>query len=186
MPRRTASRARSLALHWLIGTPPSSGRSHASATMAQSLFRRDGRRRARARRIAKPFRDAPRPPPASQRARQKLTPLRHTPSCRAVSPTPTPSAASTIIRARSASCCGRRMAADQAFQFAPLLRAQRDRGRTARHGVLLRVRITPSESPNARRWNPTSRNFSRGVLGGRRVVRWHEPGGCIGTGPVTL
>ena len=35
MPRRTASRARSLALHWLIGTPLSSGRSQASATTAQ-------------------------------------------------------------------------------------------------------------------------------------------------------
>ena len=34
MPRRTASRARSLALHWLSGTPPASGRSQASATMA--------------------------------------------------------------------------------------------------------------------------------------------------------
>ena len=35
MPRRTTSRARSLALQWLIGTPTSSGRSHANATMAQ-------------------------------------------------------------------------------------------------------------------------------------------------------
>jgi len=34
----------------------------------------------------------------------------------------------------------------------------------ARHGVLLRLRITQSESPNACRRNPTSRNFSRGVL----------------------
>ena len=56
------------------------------------------------------------------------------------------------------------MAADQAFQFAPLLRTQHDRGRAARHGVLLKARITPSESPNRCPRNPESHHFSRGVL----------------------
>lgn len=106
MPRRTASRARSLALQWLIGTPLSSGRSHANATMAQVcsgvIDAGAPERGASCSRCA-----AVSPAPlASQRPRHKLTPLRHMPSRSALSQTPTPSPASTIIRARSASCCG--------------------------------------------------------------------------------
>jgi hypothetical protein len=45
------------------------------------------------------------------------------------------------------------MAADQPFQLVPLFAAQRDRGGASRHGILLGLRITPSESPRSRRRN---------------------------------
>ena len=79
MPRRTTSRARSLALQWLIGTPTSSGRSHANATMAQIcsgvMVVGAPERGASCNRSA----TVSPAPPASQRARHELTPLRHTP-----------------------------------------------------------------------------------------------------------
>ena len=164
MPRRTASRARSLALQWLIGTPTSSGRSHANATMAQIcsgvMVAGAPDRGASCNRSA----TAPPAPCASQRARHRLTPLRHTPNRCAVSQTPTPSAASTIIRARSASCWGverLRINRSSSLRSSALrLTAAHWRDMTFSFGH----RITQSESSNPTRQKPASRNFSQGVL----------------------
>ena len=165
MPRRTASRARSLALQWLIGTPTSSGRSHANATMAQIccavMVAGAPERGASCNRSVAVSPE----PPASQRARHKLTPLRHTPSRCAVSQTPTPSAASTIIRARSASCWG--------AEWLRIKRSSSLRSSALRQiGADWRDMMTSSlgtespksESSNASRSNPTSRHFRQRVL----------------------
>ena len=126
MPRRTASRARSLALQWLIGTPTSSGRSHANATMAQicsgMIVAGAPERGASCKRSA----TVSPAPPASQRARHMLTPLRHTPSRCAVSHN-----AGAIGRQHDHPCpkrqlLGCRTAAGQAVQFAALLGAERE------------------------------------------------------------
>lgn len=154
MPRRTASRARSLALHWLSGTPQSAGRSQASATIAQIC---SGVIRAGApERGASWSRSTTGVPglAASQRARHWLTHLRHTPIRSAVSPTPNPSAVRTIMRARNARCWGveRRRIKPSNSQRSSTLRTI-GKGRPA---MLFssRFRITSSESQHDTRQNP--------------------------------
>jgi hypothetical protein len=174
MPRRTASRARSLALQWLIGTPPSSGRSHANATMAQVcsgvMVAGAPERGASCNRSA----TVSPAPLASQRARHKLTPLRHTPSRWALSQTPTPSPASTIIRARSASCCGvewlRTKRSSSLRSSALRLIAPDSRDMVLSLGFESPPKVN-HQMPTAE--TPASRNFSRGVLAAS-----HCPQGC--------
>jgi hypothetical protein len=109
-PRLTASRANSFWLQWVIGRPQAEGGSQARATIAQtcSAVKVAGapERGASARRSAMPFPSLP----ASQRRRQRRTVLASTPTLRAVSRTPLPSAASRTIQARKASCWGVRWA----------------------------------------------------------------------------
>lgn len=139
MPRLTASRARSLALQWLSGRPLSSGASQAMATIPQvcSALKVAGAPL----RGASPSRSMTAAVgTASQRDRCRLTPLRHTPSACAVSATPAPPAAMTIIRARKAVCCGVDPA--RMFKRRALFRGQSDRGSTARHRKSPKVRIT--------------------------------------------
>ena len=105
-PRFCASRAKSLWLQWLIGSPLASGGSQAKAMIEQIC--------AGVKVAGAPGRgiSASRSPtlaagaPASQRCRQQLTVLRHTPSRSAASLTPTPSPARRMMRARYATCCG--------------------------------------------------------------------------------
>jgi len=107
MPRFIASSASSCWLQWVTGRSLSAGRSQASATIAQicSAVIRAGapQRAASLKRSATGAVDSD---PASQRPRHWLTVLRHTPSRSAVSPTPKPSPAIKIIRARRANACG--------------------------------------------------------------------------------
>jgi len=105
-PRLTASRANSFWLPWVIGRPLTEGGSQARATIAQtcSAVKVAGapERGASARRpavLSSSF-------PASQRRRQRRTVLASTPTLRAVSRTPSPSSASRMIQARTASCWG--------------------------------------------------------------------------------
>ena len=105
-PRFCASRAKSLWLHWLIGSPLASGGSQAKA-MIEHIWAGVKVAGAPGRAIS-----ASRSPTlaagaaASQRCRQQLTVLRHTPSRCAAALTPTPSPAKRIMRARNATCCG--------------------------------------------------------------------------------
>jgi hypothetical protein len=101
-----ASSAISRWLHWLIGRPLSDGFSQVIATIAQicSAVYVGGfpDRGASASRSA-----AERPPvPCRHRLRQYRAVFGHTPTSRALSRTPMPSAACRIRRARTLNCCG--------------------------------------------------------------------------------
>src|SRR3974390_1808545 len=104
-PRRMASSAISRWLHWLIGRSLSDGFSHVIATTAQICSgvyvggapdRGASESRSQTEHLSSACR---------HRLRQYRTVFGQTPSSRALSRTPTPSAACTIIRARSANCC---------------------------------------------------------------------------------
>ena len=105
-PRFCAWRANSLWLQWLIGSPLASGGSQAKAMIEQiwagvKVAGAPGRGLSASRSPALAAAD-----PASQRRRQRLTVLRHTPSRSAAALTPTPSPAKRMMRARNAICCG--------------------------------------------------------------------------------
>ncbi len=107
MPRFIASSASSCWLQWVTGRPLPDGGSQASATIWQicsAVIRAGAPERGAS--LKHSAARAEEPELASQRARYWLTVLRHTPSCSAVSPTPAPSPAIKIIRARRAKACG--------------------------------------------------------------------------------
>src|SRR4030088_2987553 len=105
-PRRIASSAISRWLQWLMGRSLASGFSHVIATIAQTcsgvyVARAPGRG-------ASTSRSGTDTPTAAvpPRLRQRRTVFGHTSSSSALSRTPTPSAASNMMRARRANCCG--------------------------------------------------------------------------------
>src|SRR5215208_1675171 len=109
MPRRTISAANSVVLHWLIGRPDALGASQASATIRATCSGviRAGvpERGASASRAATLRSASAAPPKLSQRRRQRRAVSGSSVNCRAISLLFRPSAASSTIRARSASCC---------------------------------------------------------------------------------
>src|SRR3974377_2427733 len=101
-----ASSAISRCLHWLMGRSLSDGFSHAIAINAQIcsgvyVGGAPDRGASVSRSQTERFSSA-----CCQRLRHCRTVFGQTPSCRALSRTPTPSAPWRIVRARSASCCG--------------------------------------------------------------------------------
>jgi hypothetical protein len=151
-PRFCAWRANSLWLQWLIGSPLASGGSQAKAMIEQiwagvKVAGAPGRGLSASRSPTLAAAD-----PASQRRRQRLTVLRHTPSRAAAALTPTPSPAKRMMRARNAICCGVDRARTRLSSLRLLFGTQDDRrGYRVRHHDLARLDFhdaTESDSPS--------------------------------------
>ena len=141
-PRFCASRAKSLWLQWLIGSPLASGGSQAKAMIEQIC--------AGVKVAGAPGRgiSASRSPtlaagaPASQRCRQQLTVLRHTPKPVRRLAHPHPLASQKDDARPQRHLLRRRMRAHKTLQLRLLVGTQRDRsGWRVRHGNLGRLRF---------------------------------------------